>query len=83
MKPKLDFSRLRDLRKQHRLDQKDFWPRFGVTQSAGSRYEGGSRPINKPLAFLVHCWHSGKITDQDLAQAAKALGSAKRKGTIG
>jgi hypothetical protein len=78
MKKKLDLTQLRDLRKRHRLNQYDFWSRFGVTQSGGSRYETG-RAIPKPLALLIHFWHSGKITDEDLAQAAKALGRHRRK----
>jgi hypothetical protein len=82
MKKKLDLTQLHELRKQRRLNQHDFWSRFGVTQSGGSRYETG-RPIPKPLALLLHLWHSGKITDEDLALAAKALGWPRRKATVG
>jgi transcriptional regulator with XRE-family HTH domain len=78
MKKKLDLTQLRDLRKRHRLNQSDFWSRFGVTQSGGSRYESG-RAVPKPLALLIHFWHSGKIADDDLALAAKALGWPRRK----
>ncbi len=34
------------------LNQSEFWSRFGVTQSGGSRYESG-RNIPKPLKTLM------------------------------
>lgn len=34
------------------LNQHDFWTRFGVTQSGGSRYESG-RSIPKPVRILM------------------------------
>jgi transcriptional regulator with XRE-family HTH domain len=77
MKKLLNPAQVRRLRNQCKLNQSDFWSRFGVTQSGGSRYESG-RAVPKPLALLIHFWHSGKITDEDLAQAAKALGWPRR-----
>ncbi len=34
------------------LNQKDFWSRYGVTQSFGSRYESG-RSNSMPLRILL------------------------------
>ena len=67
---KLDFSNIADDRKKEGLNQKDFWARYGVTQSGGSRYESG-RNIPKPLAILLWLHRSGKVTDKVLAEALK------------
>lgn len=40
------------LRKQHRLNQSEFWARVAVTQSGGSRYEAG-RNIPKTVRLLL------------------------------
>lgn len=69
-KKKLDFSDIADDRKKQGLNQTEFWTRYGVTQSGGSRYESG-RGIPKPLAILLWLHRSGKITDKDLADAVK------------
>lgn len=41
------------LRKKLRLNQSEFWGRFGVTQSGGSRYESG-RDIPLPMQVLLN-----------------------------
>jgi DNA-binding transcriptional regulator YiaG len=69
-KQKLDFGNIADARKKEGLNQKDFWARYGVTQSGGSRYEAG-RNIPKPLAILLWLHRSGKLTDKLLAEALK------------
>ena len=69
-KKKLDFSSIGNDRKKESVNQKDFWMRYGVTQSGGSRYESG-RNIPKPLAILLWLHRSGKVTDKDLADAQK------------
>lgn len=69
-KAKLDFSNISTDRKKLGINQMDFWKRFGVTQSGGSRYESG-RNIPKPLAILLWLHKSGKVTDKDLADAQK------------
>ena len=69
-KKKLDFSDISTTRKKENLNQKDFWARYGVTQSGGSRYESG-RNIPKPLAILLWLHRSGKVTDKNLAEAVK------------
>jgi DNA-binding transcriptional regulator YiaG len=69
-KKKLDFSDIADFRKKQNLNQTEFWTRFGVTQSGGSRYESG-RNIPKSLAILLWLHRSGKVTDKELAEALK------------
>ena len=72
MPKKLDLSKISEYRKVSGLNQSDFWTRFGVTQSGGSRYESG-RSMPKPVAMLVWLRESGKISDLDLAAARKAV----------
>lgn len=55
-------------RKSLGLNQRDYWQRYGVTQSGGSRYESG-RPTPRPLAILMRLHKAGKITEMDLALA--------------
>ncbi|MCF8151094.1 MAG: XRE family transcriptional regulator [Burkholderiaceae bacterium] len=69
-KKKLDFSDIAAVRAKEHLNQTEFWTRYGVTQSGGSRYEAG-RNIPKPLAILLWLHRSGKISDKELADAAK------------
>jgi DNA-binding transcriptional regulator YiaG len=61
------------MRKKSGLNQLDFWQRFGITQSGGSRYETG-RALPKPAKILLALYLSGKITDEDLAAGRKAAG---------
>jgi DNA-binding transcriptional regulator YiaG len=69
-KKRLDFSDIAAVRQKENLNQKDFWARYGVTQSGGSRYESG-RNMSKPLAILLCLHRSGKVTDKVLADALK------------
>ncbi len=69
-KKKLDFSGIATDRKKANANQKDFWAKYGVTQSGGSRYESG-RNIPKPLAILLWLHRSGKVSDKDLSEALK------------
>lgn len=55
-------------RRKEGVNQLDFWSRYGVSQSGGSRYESG-RAIPKPLAALIRLHHTGKISDKDLEDA--------------
>lgn len=59
-------------RKARAENQSDFWRRFGVTQSGGSRYESG-RDVPRPTALLLMAYADGLITDQDLAKLAKKV----------
>ncbi len=61
-----------EIRKATGLNQNDFWSRYGVTQSGGSRYESG-RSIPMPLRILLQLHQSGKIVDKDIETALKAV----------
>lgn len=69
-KQKLDSTTIVADRKKAGINQKDFWTRYGVTQSGGSRYESG-RNMPKPLRMLMALHKAGKVTDKDLAEAVK------------
>lgn len=69
---KLDLKNIQFNRKLSGLNQQQFWSRFGITQSGGSRYESG-RNIPKPAAMLIWLREADKITDQDLQNALKAV----------
>ena len=72
MAKRLDLNKIAEHRKATGLNQSAFWSRFGVTQSGGSRYESG-RNLPKPVAMLVWLRESGKISDQDMEAARKAV----------
>jgi len=46
----------RAIRRQRGLNQQEFWPSIGVTQSGGSRYESGRR-MPKPVRELLRIVH--------------------------
>lgn len=64
---KFDLSNLKKLRAARKENQQQFWTRFGVTQSGGSRYESG-RDIPKPTQKLMRLFFSGRIDDVLLSQ---------------
>ena len=43
---------VRKLRAKTKLNQSEFWSPIGISQSGGSRYEGG-RAIPKPVRILL------------------------------
>lgn len=59
---------LKNLRKVRRENQTDFWYRFGVTQSRGSRFEKGIC-IPPSVAILIELYLEKKISDTDLLTA--------------
>lgn len=65
-------ERVLEWRKKSGLNQSDFWSKYGVTQSGGSRYESG-RTIPRSTRLLIWLRETGRITDDDLADAKKAL----------
>ena len=69
----IDLSNPEEIRKSKGENQTEFWRRFGITQSGGSRYEGGRSPA-RPTQLLMALYLTGKVTDEDLAEAAKAIG---------
>ncbi|MBK8335062.1 MAG: hypothetical protein IPL03_00110 [Sterolibacteriaceae bacterium] len=58
------------------MNQTEFWKRFGVTQSAGSRYESG-RSLPRPLRVLMQAQIDGAIDEATLARLLKKATSAK------
>lgn len=67
----------RDIRRKRGLNQQEFWPLIGVTQSGGSRYESGRRmpaPVRE-LLRIVHIegipLHQVKGDDHALVQYLK------------
>lgn len=60
--------------------QTEFWTRFGVTQSGGSRYETG-RAMPMPTAMLVQAFADGVVDDKVLALLRrKADADLNKKG---
>jgi len=57
----------KEIRRKLGLNQPDFWTRIGVTQSGGSRYEGG-REMPKPVQELLRLVHVEKL---DLTRVKK------------
>lgn len=41
------------LREKAGMTQEQFWQRIGLTQSCGSRYEKGKRPLPEPISLLL------------------------------
>lgn len=64
----LTTTRIVSGRKQRFENQAQFWSRFGVAQSRGSRFERGGR-IPAPVAVLLWLYLDGRIDDQDLSRA--------------
>lgn len=69
---------IRDLRRRMGVKQSDFWKRILVTQSGGSRYEGG-RTIPKQVLLLIHLAYA-KTVDAD--RLLKELRSGKPEETL-
>ena len=64
---------LKTYRHKQQQNQSTFWLPLAVTQSGGSRYEGGRLPA-RPTQLLMALYLTGRVTDEDLAEAAKAIG---------
>lgn len=54
--PKLSGKSVRKLRRRLKLSQQAFWGALGITQSGGSRYEGG-QVMSKPVRELLRIVH--------------------------
>jgi DNA-binding transcriptional regulator YiaG len=59
-------------RKKKKESQRQFWARFGVTQSRGSRFESGAE-IPAPVSILLGLYFTKTISDGDLGRAEKVL----------
>jgi DNA-binding transcriptional regulator YiaG len=64
---------LKALRKRLRQTQTEFWYRFGVTQSRGSRFEKGYC-IPPSVAILIELYVEKKVNDADLQAALQNSG---------
>ncbi|PRC94373.1 hypothetical protein [Solimicrobium silvestre] len=62
-----DKNLIRDLRHVMRENQTQFWHRFGVTQTQGSRFERG-KPIPLPVLLLIRLYLLRVIDDSNLQQ---------------
>ncbi len=67
MKRSRSIANPRSIRLRLGLNQQDFWGQIGVTQSGGSRYEGG-RSMPKPVRELLRLVHVNQI---DLRRVTK------------
>lgn len=63
---------MRDLRYVMQENQTQFWLRFGVAQSSGSRFERGMA-IPLPVLLLIRLYLLRRIGDQDL-QVVRSAG---------
>ena len=61
---------LKRLRKIRRENQTEFWCRFGVSQSCGSRFEKGMG-IPPSVAILIALYLERKVSDADLLAALR------------
>lgn len=61
------------LRKVLGESQNDFWSRFGVTQSTGSRYEDFSIKIPCGIHMLIVAFVSGMLSENDLMKLRDAV----------
>ncbi|MET0266475.1 MAG: hypothetical protein ABW202_12720 [Duganella sp.] len=62
---------IRDFRVVMRENQTDFWRRFGVSQTRGSRFERG-KPMPLPELMLMRLYLRRMIDDADLLLARSA-----------
>ena len=56
---------MRDLRHLLGENQTQFWSRFGVAQSSGSRFERGM-PVPLPVLLLIRLYFLRHVSDADL-----------------
>lgn len=63
---------IRAFRKKIGLPQHQFWPRVGVTQSSGSRYESGGRAIPGTLRMLLTITYGTPSESERMTVALRA-----------
>ena len=64
---------LEHFRKSRNEKQSVFWERFGVNQSAGSRYEKDARSVPTSVRMLVIAFSIGLLDEKDLVALRNAL----------
>lgn len=88
-----DKTLMRDLRYLMKENQTQFWRRFGVAQSSGSRFERGV-PVPLPVLLLIRLYFLRYVSDGDLqavrspeyesgALGGAALSPARTRGPSG
>jgi len=77
-KSQLSAEMLREIRMTRSESQTEFWPRFGVSQSRGSRFELGLK-LPPPVAILTSLFLEGAVSDSDLWQARRGGSKSPRK----
>ena len=70
------FANVAEYRKKLGVNQQNFWPSLGVTQSGGSCYKSG-RNLPKPVAVLQTLRETGKAKKADIEAALIAIQKAK------
>src|ERR1700760_856774 len=65
-------------RKKRKESQRQFWARFGVTQSRGSRFESGAA-IPALVSILLGLYFSKTVTDSDLGKAGRVMSGDARE----
>ena len=68
----MKLRQIADIRHDLNQSQAEFWGRFGVNQSSGSRIERG-QDIPMPIAILARLYLDGVIGDADLDKAARRV----------
>lgn len=64
------------LRAASGLNQAEFWSKFGISQSGGSRYERGCR-MPMPNRILVRAWIDRLLDDAALAALLRKVRQTK------
>ena len=77
-KTELALTNVKAFRTELGMNQTQFWPLFGTTQSGGSRYEH-NREIPEPVAMLLVLFSSGVISKEDLEEAAGTVEKSRGK----
>jgi hypothetical protein len=77
IKPSAALTQPKGYRAKRDENQSEFWMRFGVTQSGGSRYEN-ERTIPDPVALLLVLFDQGKISHEDLLAAGLVVDASRR-----
>lgn len=72
---------VKEIRKRMGHSQRGFWPLFGVTQTAGCRYEKDGREVPTPVLMLVLGYGEGVISRamlSDLRELVRRSGKNKQ-----
>lgn len=68
----MKLRQIADIRYDLSQSQAEFWGRFGVNQSSGSRIERG-QAMPLPISILVRLYLDGVISDADLHRANRRV----------